>query len=221
MSETDRCHCELCRGEIEHNVSAWHGRWVDAIQDRDEAETLAATRYDCHGGPGTTDACGACVSCVLRREEAATLSVAAQDIRIKGLLARLDAALELLRDVAVALRGDADGNERAMLDALPREITELRGNSDLSDDMIGAASKIIREMSICESCGAGDPLWAEEDEPSHLLHGYGEDIGECEDAHIQDAVQAGIIPVTILKRSPCGHEWYGDNCVECPTPSET
>ena len=39
--------------------------------ERDEALAEAAKRYDCHGGPGTTEpACRACVTCLLRDLEA-------------------------------------------------------------------------------------------------------------------------------------------------------
>jgi hypothetical protein len=41
-------------------------------EERDAAIREAASRYDCHGGPGTTtEPCGACVSCVMRRAEKA------------------------------------------------------------------------------------------------------------------------------------------------------
>lgn len=46
----------------------------------------AFAAYDCHGGPGTTrDACGACVTCLLREIEK-------KDARIKVLESELDLA---------------------------------------------------------------------------------------------------------------------------------
>ncbi len=46
-----------------------------------EAQAESASRYDCHGGPGTTEpSCGACVTC-LQRELAELLQIAKQAAR--------------------------------------------------------------------------------------------------------------------------------------------
>lgn len=43
---------------------------VEMTRERNEAIAESARRYDCHGGPGTTEpACGACVSCLMRAIE--------------------------------------------------------------------------------------------------------------------------------------------------------
>lgn len=54
-------------------------RLAQAVKERDEAKDatvrarrVAETRYDCHAGPGTTqEACGACLTCVMRARDRA------------------------------------------------------------------------------------------------------------------------------------------------------
>ena len=55
----DRARARRCRALLTRAQRAEHAR--------NEALAESARRYDCHGGPGTTQpACNACITCLLR-----------------------------------------------------------------------------------------------------------------------------------------------------------
>lgn len=71
-AEAERLAIEKTMRRLEQERDLLGGRLEGATIARNEAQAEAARRYDCHGGPGTTEpACRACVTCLLRNLEAA------------------------------------------------------------------------------------------------------------------------------------------------------
>ncbi|HEX6038894.1 hypothetical protein [Longimicrobium sp.] len=67
----------------------------------------------------------------------------------------------------------------------------------------------------CGACADGESLWRGEDQPELYLHGFDDEMGECESQTMQAAVDAGLLPITILPKCKAGHAWYGGGCPNC------
>jgi hypothetical protein len=90
-------------------------------------------------------------------------------------------------------------------------------------DKLAKAVEIIREAAAyeCDGCEAEKPLWHPDGEVGQLWHGYGLDVSLCDSHSMAEAWEAGVIEVRTIKRSDCGHGWYGDACPEChPEPGQ-